>query len=337
MLALLALSLASLAPSEPLARKGYYALADRVDDATFICIGRVEEIVVVPTPATAEPDFPNRRNELPIARVAVERVLKGTPEVSVIHHEAWGTWACDTTGAEVGQRAIFLLAPLGQVAQASEPVRASVHAAIGTDVLLRNVGSGDGILTIPDSTEGSVSCMYGPTALRSEEPYASDFAKVVAYIEDLVRFRPEAVIVHQRRGTASYNAIAERFDFRLLSDGQARLATQPGSNELVENFVLRPQAVRALMQDLELDIGNEIRTFGNPTQRGFERKLIVRSGAGELTWAEQGEGFCSVPGTPEEERLLNDAQIAWAIVSEALAAALRERDPSRDLDWLVAR
>jgi len=317
MLALL-LSLAPVVSGGESPRKGYLALADMVDRASLVCIGRVEEIVVVVSP---EPVGGLR--ELPIARVAVERVLKGAPETTEVFHEAWGTWICDTTGAKVGQRALFLLASEGIVASASQAVKEQVLAALGPGVLLRSLGSGDGIaLIVTENGEEVAYCQGAPLTLDSKRVrYARTLAAVVDYVAELVRFSLDKVSVRARSGDATlYTSPSGSFDLRLLPDGEARLAIRLGPAETVRRFTLDPRTWLDLRERLASLLSGERRFVGEEKGFSFTRKLAIRLDEASLAlawprdWAPPAGWARDTAFAPA----FADALRAWALVYAAI-------------------
>jgi len=310
--------------------KGYLALTDKVDRSTFICIGRVVEIVKVPAPA--ELHSPNE--ELPIARVEVERVFKGDRSRSVIHHEAWSTWKCDTTSAEVGERALFLLAP-GVLEGRARNVRQSTYAAIGADVVLRNVGSGDGIVDIEGEGEGArVHCPGAPYVL-SDGDHAQRIDDLLRYITDLETFSLDAAIVHARSGWPMMSTKAvDAFDLRVLPDGRARLAKNLGAGELVSMFHV--DRWEQLHRDLDLLVADQRRTVGDATSVPLVRELALRSDGGTLTFAEPSLWF--PPGESSEgRRAAEDALKAWALLRAAIDCPECRDDTARDRARLAGR
>ncbi len=317
--------------------KGYYPLADQVDDSTFICIGRVEEILVIPTPAHLSDDRALRRGSLPIARVTVERVLKGAKDVAVVYHEAWGTWTCDTTTAEVGQRALFLLRRGGEVQRAPEVVQEAVYAALGSDFLHRNVGSGDGIQPIHrDDGKDLVRCVGAPDVLDHERVrYAQSLADVTAYIEELDRFALDAVSVHALSGYASLSSKdSGSFDLRIRPDGQARLATSLGCAEQVKTFELDSNAWRSMGHELERLIAGQKRIVGDPGNRHLVRELTLRTRLGSLSYAEPSDWSPAANWTSDQRFALVDALDAWAYVRSHIDCLQCDDHTEKDRIWL---
>src|SRR6185295_12084196 len=107
---LISASVASLLPL----RKGPPRLSDQVDASTLVCIGIVDQEFTVSIPGgiaadATQLDSSRKKSAFQFGRVRVERVLKGDPRTTVVFHEAWSTWTCDTTIAMHGKRALFFL------------------------------------------------------------------------------------------------------------------------------------------------------------------------------------------------------------------------------------
>lgn len=318
MLALLALAAAALSSGAPPISKGPYPLSDRIDDATLICVGRVTHIYDVPSPIPLR-NLAGELRTLRVARVAVERVLKGDKSTSVVHHEAWPTWMCDTSSARIGERALFLLGP-GLLPGYSKQIREVVYQEIGTETVYRNVGSGDGILRIrkTDGTE-VVGVAEAPLALRSEVVHlASDFGKVLSYVERVCEYSLDAVRVHARWNStvASPNG---GFDLRILPDGRARLARLgPFNSEEGESTYSIDEATWSRLQKkLGALVAGKRRKIGDAPRPHLQRRLALRFDDGELVLREGWKDFH--PGGSEERRAtLKDALQAWALVHATL-------------------
>jgi hypothetical protein len=331
MIAFLALSAFAALSGTP-AAKGYYALSDQIDHSVLVCIGTVEDIVLVLDPETGE-------RRLPVARVAVERVLKGAADTRTVHHEAWGTWACDTTGARIGQRALFLLGPHTQLSRFTEEERRAVHADLGTELVLRNVGSGDGIRTIDVSRgEERVACRGAPDVIAppSEMQRLVDIAR---YVEELARFSPDAASAHARSGRASSRSRepSGSFDLRILPDGSARLARSLGRSERVVTWELEPAERERLARELGLATAGEVRAVGSAPGHDDARRLTVRSGAASLSFVEPRDRWSPpIAGTTEERFAAADALRAWQTIRATIACDGCDDHSEKDRRWLAA-
>ena len=103
----------SSAPAAVIPRVADLPLAHVTRFADAIFVGRVEEVFEV-----AQPDHRPGGNTgdplpyleaIPIAKVSVQRPLKGVEEGETLHYLATGTWTCDISRAVVGERALFML------------------------------------------------------------------------------------------------------------------------------------------------------------------------------------------------------------------------------------
>ncbi len=296
----LALTCATLAAPAPL-EKAIPRLSDQVDASTLVCIGAVDEVLTVPFPdgiESSDREFESRReDEFRFARIRVERVLKGDPNTKVAFHEAWPTWICDTTSDETGKRALFLLGP-GVIAGARAEDRQRVTRALGSDVVLRNVGSGDGIVPIlRDGSHEYVQQWNWIDALRDpEHRKGSSLARVVAWIETSARFAPDVVAVHARcnKPIPLGPEAADTFDLRILIDGRRRLARKLGEREWVVVDRIEPTRWDSLQRMLR-DLVTRSELIGQDTPGWHARSLSVQMDDHRLEfrqgWEETLSGF----------------------------------------------
>lgn len=280
-LVLIAASLEPVASPSSL-RKALPRLSDQVDASTFVCIGTVDEVITVPFPNGIEAGgngFESRAStELRFARVRVERVLKGDPSTRVVFHEAWSTWACDDTRDTPGERSLFLLGP-GVIAAARVEDRIRAASALGSDLILRNVGSGDGIVPILRDGEREYVVRWGwPESLRGPDGAKGwRLADVVAWIETSARFSPEAVTVHARCNEALPPGPdrGATFDLRILPDGSRRLAKWLGEAETVVVDRIDPALWIQLQSTLRHEVGSDDRVIDQASSWPA-RRLTIR-------------------------------------------------------------
>lgn len=290
----------------PPASPGMLSLADRVDLADRICVGRVVDVVEIEMPDAPDGSGPPPR--LPFARVEIERTFKGDPAQTVLHHEVWDEGLCGSTRAFVGQRALFFLEPSRLDGESG----AHVFAELGA-LPWHNVGSGLGIVEIETIDGREVTRHAGqPESLGSERPALSD---VVVYVEELVRFAPANLTVHLRcRGAGS----GDSFDLRLLPDGEMRLARPLGGLE--ERRLARlPEADRdRLRERIEGLVGEQDRTLGEELARADVHRLVtLRSRQAGLV-LRQPYGPRRPTHTAEARRTREDAVTGWSLILEAL-------------------
>jgi hypothetical protein len=270
--------------------------------------------------------------------VAVERVLKGAADTRTVHHEAWGTWACDTTRARVGQRALFLLGTQTVISRFTEEERRAVHAELGTELVLRNLGSGDGIRTIDvASDEELVSALGAPEAVGARAGHLLRLADVVRYVEELARFSPDAASVHAHGGASSSSrGPSGSFDLRILPDGSARLARSLGRAERVVTWELAPAERERLARELALATAGEVRAVGSTPGYGDARRLTVRSGASSLSFVEPRDGWSPpIDGTIEERFAAADALRLWQTVRATIDCDGCDDHSEKDRRWLA--
>ncbi len=251
-------ALATLAAPSPF-RRGTPNLTYQVDAAAFVCIGTVDKVFAVSFPDGIDADgtkFESRwETSLRFARIRVERVLKGNPGTTVVFHEAWPTWMCDDTSDRTGERSLFLLGP-GVIAKASGSDRNLAVDALGSELILRNVGSGDGIVPIQRDGSHEYVVQWGwPESLRDPDSGKGwSLTRVLSWIETAARFSPESCVVH-----ACCNATfpvasgrTESFDLRLLADGSRRLSKNQGG------FVVVDRVDPPSWNRLQLVLGGEL-------------------------------------------------------------------------------
>jgi len=303
---LAALWLALLAHAPTSYSKGYYALADRIEDAAVICLGTVTEIVELQDDGLGA-------ERLPFARITVERMLKGDPELREVWHEAWGTWACDTTSARVGERGLFLLGDHGGVARTRPEVRARVLRRLGTERILRNVGSGDGLLEY--DPRGFVRMTGDPPGLRVDGRVSP--TALEAYTRELLEFAPDRLALFARFGGPS--VLPGTFDLRVRADGEVRLAAPLGWKEEVRRFRLEPARLERVCEALQLHVRPEPLPLGRPEESRL-RRLVVRLPAGGLEFHEAVRASGSWPPREPALRLaFEEAERAWRTVLELFA------------------
>ncbi len=334
----LALSvLNSLPPPVPV-EKGTLFLQAAVDGSTLVCIGTVTGVDKVTLPAdwnasrTAGLDVIDRvvPTESPFGRIVVERVLKGDPTTKLVYHEAWTTWVCDTTSAHEGERCLFFLRPC-QVETASQEVRNAISTAFGGAPVLRNIGAGSGIVPIlfRDGQE-CVKFSGAPDDLHIPDVrYHQRLASVIPYIETLARFAPERVVLHAT-SRADSELSRKRFDFRVLADGGARLATNRG--EVLRMSALDESSWRVLQASLATQVGSEPISFGEPGRYNPYRSLRVALPGAQLSFTDDDSVIVSG---------MEDADLAryrrvlrtWALVRETMDCAdcVDHRPADRDV------
>ena len=327
----LSAALLALATSGSSARKAPYTLEDMVEGAGLICIGRVEEILVVESPEPVA-----GRTQLPIARVAVERWIKGDAGTPFVHHEAWTTWACDSTGAEVGERALLFLCRNGVIGQSSASVQSAVQLHVGTDEIYRNWNSGSGILPILEE-EGIeyVGTTRGVDigVPLSDAWFLRKLSDQVEHIEGLLRFPRGSVSVLAQRGWDTFPE-GGTFDLRILENGEVRLATRLERGEEVRIFTLEPGVWQSLKRELEVLVGDEPREAGLPMERWLVRRLVLRVDGSTLTFGEPTGWSPRKRASPAERFALQDALRAWTLVREVAGPPDPDPHAEKDRLWL---
>lgn len=331
---LAALLVVPTAPSATLVRKGSpIALETAVESSILVCVGTVDQVVRVPLPDDwAGSRFQPPPRELVFGRIRVERVLSGDPNTEFAWHESWSTWACDTTSTMEGKRALFLLGA-GEIARQTENARAAVTDQLGAELVLRNLGSGDGILPVTVVDEGVECVHYGgaPSALDLPLPGAfpsrpnarragtQALTTIANWIEELARF-PERDCVIRMHSRGITDPRGETFDVRFLADGSYRLAINEGRHQTVRSGQIEASAWDDLRAALER-ASTAAAPLADASATYDQRNLTVRLGGSDRRWSLPANVPDSADFTPEL-RGARDALIsAWTLVRSAIDCA----------------
>lgn len=157
LLALLPIALSFSGSSAP--KVAELPLKDLTRFADAIFVGRVEEVLMV-----VQPDHRSEYDSadplpycslIPIAKVSVQRPLKGVKRGEVVHYLAMSTWICDTTTADTGETALFFLDRSDWADQLTATFRSNLKRRTGepTTHLLGHAGRGRMPLRIVDGEE----------------------------------------------------------------------------------------------------------------------------------------------------------------------------------------
>lgn len=256
--------------------------------------------------------------QLTFGRIAVERVLKGDPRTRVVLHEAWGSWMCDTTTTQLGDRCLCFLMP-GQISHATPPVRALVEAKLGDVPILRNAGSGDGLPPIFASDLGvpvirflGAPEEYGVRDARGQPSYDMDLAKVLQHVETLARFDPSLVAV---RATSRRHDDKRGFDFRVLADGSTLFTT--GARAPLRTSKLAESEWSSLRTSLTRSIGTDAIEFGDSNGFYPRRSLHVALTDARLSFADDESVIVSRMNGEEFGRYSATID-AWRLVYAAM-------------------
>lgn len=316
----------------PLVRKGSpLPLETAVESSTFICIGTVDRVERVPCPSewALGPMGYSPPRELPFARIRVERVLKGDSCTEFVWHETWTTWPCDTTQSLVGERALFLLGA-AQTDRQSDAARAAVAQSLGPGLVVRNIGSGDGLEPIRLVDDGVECVHYGgaPYALDLPGPAAfpnrpnarrrgtQSLAAIAAWIEDLARF-PRARCAIRMRSDALDEPRGQAFEVRFLADGSFRLAIGVDRYQVVRSGRIEAAVWEPLRAAIER-ASAEAAPLASASAALDRRDLTVRLDGADRRWSLPA----SVPDAstlPSDTRAAQNALLTtWELAHGAL-------------------
>lgn len=232
MLAFLAIVLLPGAPRSEIARLRF---ADAVRESDRIVRAEVVRIHEVPVePAAAEDE--ELHLPLRVAELRVLETLKGREAPEPLLVLASGTWQCDATSAEVGERGLFLLREQG----GAHPSRLAAWSLAcelefpGAKVE-RIVGSGQGKL-VEVRREGRLLLEGRGIDVPADLKALREGWRVLAEPEELVRFVRET-IAKQRRPLLTAERLARarnesRWRFVLARDRTATLTLDDVTREL---------------------------------------------------------------------------------------------------------
>jgi hypothetical protein len=267
--------------------------------------------------------------ELTFGRIRIERVLKGDPSAEFVWHEAWRTWACDTTGALEGRRALFLLGD-GVTGRQADAARAVIADHLGPGRILRNLGHGDGLLRITLAEEG-IECVHyrnvpaeldlrrpGPFQHRPNagRPGTQSLESISTWIAELARFTDAACVIRMQSPELA-DPVGQAFDARFLADGSYRLSIDEGRHQRVRSGRVEAAVWDELCASLERASAIAA-PLADPYPSPGHRNLTVRLGGAQRRWWLPP----TVPDSsslPPETRAPRDALVgAWALVRSAI-------------------
>lgn len=146
-------------------------LGDLVRRSDYVVVARVDRVVRVARSEPAPPlvtgeenenlyDWDRRlrhKTELPVARLTIERVLEGPPDLKAVHFLARGTWVCDITGAKDGERGLDFLS--------EDAFETSLPGFVGA---IRETTGGTPFCRVMHAGRGRMTLVGDPTIERVE-------------------------------------------------------------------------------------------------------------------------------------------------------------------------
>jgi hypothetical protein len=236
-------------PSGPRVRTARIEELARFAEAVFI--GRVEEVLELDQ---VRPESGDRRSSaaiaslrsVPIARVRVERPLKGVATGQVVHYLAAPTWICDISGAELGERALFLLDDTGWHQQLAPATRAELKRRTDSAPVYSVAHAGRGRMPLRAVQASEYATFWSEVVLPTDLPSIDGSEEEYAFIRSVHLPSLEAHLVQTLAAQLPYVSLTHRcplasdrgWHFRVWGDGYGRLVVEdPGGERVVESVV----------------------------------------------------------------------------------------------------
>lgn len=339
-----ALALLVSAPAITAAPGKHVELRDEVDASAFACIGRVERVVPIELPARLRPtsaDLMGREPEpATLARIRVERVLKGDPETRIVFREVWSTGIFDQSTAVSGDRCVFLLVP-GKLADATPAEMAAITKETGKELILRAIPGMDGILPIQGASDREwVTCCTAPREIQAPPAVpAKPFGECVVplpnfvdYVATLVRFDAQTVAIRaQAFGQLAHDD--QPFDLRITDGGSVRLATGRSRDEKVRVFDLDAATWSTLRDALRALAADGPIVARDPVNGAKQRALSVSLDGRTIEFTET-RGFVAKQLDTSTCALVASSLRAWSLVRGAVDCPACTDHRPLDETWL---
>ena len=320
----------SLLGCEP--RRLTVAFSSRVDEASVVCIGTVDAVrtIEIPPGVTGGPSEP-----AVFGHVKVERVLKGPADLHEFWHEGWAAgFSEDMTVPGLNVRGLLLMGPPSMDRWASAELREHIRSELHTQLVLRNVGGGDGLIAIRNDGAGEYVERYTlPRALRApQETYpkgATRLSDALAYIETLVRFSGEALAVWAHSGAIGRDGAS--FDLRVLRDGSYRLASHVEDETVVLGRWEESAWAKLRAVETQLLAGGSVQLESDKPWMAT-RTLRIALDKSQLVFSDAGLDPEHLDA--ETARAYKTALLCWAEIRAAITTPGLADHRARDRAWL---
>lgn len=313
---LLELLLAS-APIAP-AKVGPITLSEIVCLADIVVVARVcasEPVATAPSAGELVRQF---HGSLEIGQLAVETWLKGAPTEQPLVFVNQGTWACDVTGAEVGERALYFLTR--EEAESGYQSHLVGYAErFGARPLHRVAHSGRGQMQLrTDIGSGLERVWLGGVGLPEDAPRdnSSDSELMHSLPFDWLKRQVAAEVQAQRAPwielRARTGAEGEPWEFEVRGDRTATLRVATADGERRHELILSQRDWRQIRKCLRVVTSRRrSRDFGAAAEGRWARDVLVRSEYGVLAIRSSAPPPLSEPDFAAFDEL-------WATLERAL-------------------
>jgi hypothetical protein len=291
----LALELATVAAAP--AKVAPIRFEDLVRYSDLVVVGSVVRIETLDSHARPGTDpgllFDRLPPKVPFAELAVQRVLKGEPSVERVVYLATGTWTCDITTAELGERVLLFLSKEEGSKLIVPELRAEVAAQFPGSTTANILWSGRGRMPVDVRNEGEFATYWEgdvilpedfPSVAGPEPEYdfirsarVSDFAQRIQGLLESQRATWVRASVTEPRG----DSLA--WDLDIAWDLGVRLVIHEAAGDREALFRLTLEQTLELQHALR-QIGRPVReSFGSGTPRLGVRTLSILDPEAPLT------------------------------------------------------
>ena len=349
LLALIPGSARGPAPSAP--KVADAKLAEIARFAEVIFVGRVEEVFVLEQPQEGDGSgsMPCPLDKLPrvrVAKVRVERALKGVEHGDVVHYLATSTWTCDISGATSGERALFLLDESDWPLDLQSAARAELktHTGPAPSYRVAHFGRGSMPLRLLEGEEyaafwsGVIMPDDLPTVVGLDDDYPSRRA---AHLPSLEKLLAKIVLEQLPHFSLSHRhplAMDRSWGFRVWGDGYARLRIDdPKEGAKYIESKIAPEHIAKLTAALRDASASSVSgSFGQDGPDGVSRILEAQGKDHSLSFELHTLFPESVQGNEDRLRVTTALKL-WAelraLFDEPHTLDARERDRALYEGW----
>jgi len=244
--------LVTLALASAFPRKAPVSLTELCRFSDVIVIGTVERVARV----TREPRASDRSgggfdeplpDEVPIADVRVQRVLKGSVGIEHVLYVSVSRWACDTTTASVGETAFFFFGDSSSEKELDGSFRRDVRTLFPKGELMTVLRSGDGRMPVHGScVDCSAYPVWGRPKVSAHDPKCRN--EIACVPLDWMSKTIPAICEKQRAAwiRASVSQVGGEgvgWDLEMTGDRHVHLVVHNADGDHARDFVASERAV----------------------------------------------------------------------------------------------